>query len=171
MIFTLPDDSSLRNSSSLPALKQKIDEQLGKCQSDISTLPIALATDPSTEFLLRVTKFCDDFRAATFGEGHKSLAQHNRRQYNELKHDIYWTCPDFRPFEDYTRNRNLARDGDPAGYVGQPLDLTAVQKVIAGLVPSSRVPRKAYTDVLPAALLDGSYRAMSLSMQPRNSLR
>jgi vacuolar protein sorting-associated protein 1 len=85
--------------------------------------------------MLRVTKFCDDFRAATFGESRKTLAQENQRRYKQFKHAIHETRPDFRPFIGYEEYRNPALDG-PGGYTSPPVDLTAVQKVIAELVTS-----------------------------------
>ena len=86
--------------------------------------------------MLRVTKFCDDFRAATFGESRKSLVQENRERYTRFKQAIQDTQPDFRPFvnhEDYRDPRLL--DGETSGFISTstrpPVDLTAVQKVIA----------------------------------------
>lgn len=113
----------------LPALKNTIDEQLRTCHDSLSELPTPLTTDPSTEFLLRVTKFCTDFHSAVLGEDHRTLVQHNRQQYSQLKSDIYRTCPDFRPFGDSTTYHDPNLEG-PAGYSRPPLDLEDVQKVI-----------------------------------------
>jgi vacuolar protein sorting-associated protein 1 len=117
---------------SLPALKDTIDEQLRSCYIELGMLPAPLATDPSTEFLLLVTNFCNDFRAAVAGEARKTLVQHSRRQYHQLKLEICSTCPDFRPFEDCTKYRvpiSLSLE-EPVGYAGRPLDLNEVQKLI-----------------------------------------
>ena len=89
--------------------------------------------------MLRVTKFCDDFRAATFGESRKSLVQENRQRYMRFKHAIHETRPDFRPFAshaDYCRPD--VSDGE-GRYASPPVDLTAVQKVIAELVSLIRL--------------------------------
>jgi hypothetical protein len=82
--------------------------------------------------MLRVTKFCDDFRAATFGDSRKTLVQENRQRYMEFKQAIHRTQPDFRPFANHTdyRDPGLA-DGAQGGCARPPVDLTAVQKVIA----------------------------------------
>jgi vacuolar protein sorting-associated protein 1 len=101
------------------------------CYVELGKLPAPLTNDPETEFLLRVTKFCEEFRAAVFGEARKELVQHNRQQYDQLKFDIYRTCPDFRPFEDHTKYHNPAPlEEGPAEYAKPPLDLKDVQKVI-----------------------------------------
>jgi hypothetical protein len=84
-----------------------------------------------TEFLLGVKSFCADFQAAVFGEARKDLVQYNRKQYEELKSNIYSTCPDFRPFEDHTMHRNPALlFAGPQKFSRPPVDLRAVQEVI-----------------------------------------
>lgn len=123
-----------RSTFSLPGLKHAIDEQLRGCHIELAKLPAPLATDPSTEFLLRVTAFCSDFRAAVFGEARKSLVQHNRQQFLQLKSDIYKTCPDFRPFEDYSKYHRPTTLEGPTEYGKMPMDLNEVQKVIDELV-------------------------------------
>ena len=117
---------------SLPDLRKAIDERLRACHVELAELPPPLATDPSTEFLLRVTAFCSDFHAAVFGETRKHLVQHNRQQFQRLKSDIFKTCPDFRPFEDYTKYRhpNTLSEYGPEEYSRMPMDLNEVQKVI-----------------------------------------
>ena len=120
----------------MPALKNAIDEQLRACHIELAKVPAPLATDPSTEFLLRVTAFCSDFRAAVFGEARKSFVQHSRQQFQRLKSDIYKTCPDFRPFEDYTKHRRPTNVEGPTEYANMPMDLNEVQRVIDKSVAS-----------------------------------
>lgn len=88
--------------------------------------------DASTEVLLRTTKFCDDFRAATFGESHKSMAQANRQRYVKFKDDIHRTRPDFRPWD--TEISSYPSDyllgGDRGALSGPPITLMEVQEVI-----------------------------------------
>jgi hypothetical protein len=144
------------------------------CYLELSMLPAPLTTDPSTEFLLRITKFCADFHAAIFGEARKALVQHNRHQYDRFKNDIHKTCPDFRPFEDHTKYYNPGPfEVGPIERAGPPLDLHDVQKVIDGSVASSisvlENPIRTSFFAVPSG---GNYPIMFHSTQPGNlSLR
>jgi hypothetical protein len=121
---------------SLPTLQLSVEELLRNCQAELDDIPAPSTADPSTEIMIRVTTFCDDFRAATFGDSRKTLVQENRQRYMQFKQAILQTRPDFRPFHDYMKysRPHFTNDEPKVQCVGPPLDLTAVEKVIAELV-------------------------------------
>jgi hypothetical protein len=111
-------------------LKSKIDELLRECRKDLNELPPPIPGDPVTEVLSRVRKFCDSFKDAVLGEGDRlDFVQGNRKEYIDFMEHIYETRPDFRPFEDHTKYRDLNVLEGP-GMHGPPLDLVAVQRTI-----------------------------------------
>jgi hypothetical protein len=107
---------------SLPKLRQDVDQLLAECQKDLSVLPSAITGEATTQVFSLITKFCDDFRAAVFGERHKILVQTSRERYAQFKSDIYATRPNFRPFVDR---------GESGNFAGAPISLADVQSVIA----------------------------------------
>lgn len=110
---------------------EEANKLLSDCQNELSLLPVVTLGEPSTEVYLRITQFCEDFRAATFGEKHKSLVQANRRRYSEFKTEIFQTRPNFRPLvSDGRKHVSWSTDGG-APAVGPSLDLEHVQIVIA----------------------------------------
>lgn len=129
-----------RIETNLPSLKKKLDALLKQYNEDLLQLPPAPSSEPAAEVLLRVTAFCEAFKAGVFGNDHKDLAQGNRRLYLQFKQEIRSTSPDFRPFEGYEEyvNPNIV-DSEPrdvgvsAVEIGpsDPLDLLDVRQVIA----------------------------------------
>jgi len=114
----------------LPALKSTIDEQLRTCRVELRKFPAPVA-DPSAEFSNCIRQFCADFSKAVSGEAHKNFVQFNIKQYQQLKVDIYSTCPDFRPFEDHTMHRNPGEPIEgPESFSRSPVDLREVREII-----------------------------------------
>jgi hypothetical protein len=109
-------------------------------------LPSPPTSEPVAEVLLRISAFCNAFRAAVFGDDNKSVSQQNRRLYLQFKADIRSTCPDFRPFAGYLKYQNpnivdLEPPDNGASTTGacvpeSPLDLIVLRQVIAEYVPS-----------------------------------
>jgi len=123
--------------SSIPKLKLDVDRLLAECLKDLGALPAPPKLDPTTDIILMITAFCDDFKGAVYADGIKSLAQQNRTRYLSFKRDIRATAPDFRPF---VGHMNYARPADPGHESDcisawnpkvKPLDLCDVKKVIA----------------------------------------
>lgn len=120
---------------SLPKLKHDVLRLLDDCRQELSTLPTPVTNDPAAEILLRITKFCGDFRSAVYGDSYKQLAQNNRYQYAAFKRAIRKTAPDFRPFVESERYikpwfpEEDPTNGSPDPAI-KPLDLSDVRRVI-----------------------------------------
>ena len=76
---------------------------------------------------MRITAFCDDVRAATFGERHKILVQNNRKRYDVFKSEIYATRPNFWPSSSVGWTLNSL----DAFHDGPVIDFGNVEEVIA----------------------------------------
>lgn len=149
---------------SLPKLIISVNELLTECQRDLEALPTRIAGDASTEVLLRTTRFCDDFRAATFGENCKYVAQANRERYAQFREDIHCTRPDFRPWNTDQVMKHPSHyllGGDAGELSGPPITSTEVQRVIQRYGYSVS---KSYRDVNGSIQvpLDGNCHSMCL---------
>lgn len=92
----------------IPTLKESVDNLLTRDKAEFGALPPPPPIDQAwTQIIILIDHFCSDVKAAIEGkEEHKQLVQRNRARYEQLKHDILSTCPDFRPFDDKTRYRD-----------------------------------------------------------------
>ncbi|KAK0214373.1 P-loop containing nucleoside triphosphate hydrolase protein [Armillaria fumosa] len=92
----------------IPTLKESVDNLLAHDRAEFDALPPPPPIDQAwTQIIILIDRFCGDVKAAVEGkEEHKKLVQRNRARYEQLKHDILSTCPDFRPFDDKTRYRD-----------------------------------------------------------------
>ncbi|KAL5513429.1 hypothetical protein ACEPAH_3828 [Sanghuangporus vaninii] len=135
----------------LPQLRKRAKEELEKTLAALRQLPAPLPADISSEVLERVTNFCQEFNGTIHGtiyatmpelqsSGHtkccgKSFIHRNRAIYEEFKHQIRSTAPDFRPFDDHNEyNRPHFTDSEQfrskEGIGNGPRDLTYVRRVI-----------------------------------------
>ncbi|KAJ7853672.1 P-loop containing nucleoside triphosphate hydrolase protein [Mycena olivaceomarginata] len=130
-----------RIESYLPTLRKQLDALLEQYNAELLRLPSPPTSEPVAEVLLRISAFCNAFRAAVFGDDNKSVSQQNRRLYLQFKADIRSTCPDFRPFAGYLNYQNpnivdLEPPDNGASTTGacvpeSPLDLIVLRQVIA----------------------------------------
>ncbi|KAF5352891.1 hypothetical protein D9757_012099 [Collybiopsis confluens] len=115
--------------TNLPQLKLIVEQLISDFSEKLGNMPKALTTEPTTEIILGISKFCRDLRDAVMGEDHKRLVQQNKAHYEELKTAIEQTNPEFWPFYSKSDYRN------PGLHVGVrsmgPLDLQDVQNEIA----------------------------------------
>ncbi|KAF9000114.1 P-loop containing nucleoside triphosphate hydrolase protein [Cyathus striatus] len=82
----------------LPKMKENIEKLLIECTSSLNSLPAPPINEPSTEILLRITKFCDDLKNTVSADSNKHVTQAHRSRYADFQDDIRATTPDFRPF-------------------------------------------------------------------------
>ncbi|KAL5492681.1 hypothetical protein ACEPAI_4128 [Sanghuangporus weigelae] len=135
----------------LPELRKQAQEELIKTLAALGQLPAPLLADTPSEVLERVTNFCQEFSGTIYGtinammpelqsSGHakccgKSFIHRNRAIYEEFKHQIRSTAPDFRPFGDHEEH-NKPHFTDSEQYYSKegvgngPRDLTYVRRVI-----------------------------------------
>jgi hypothetical protein len=122
-------------------MKQKVNDLLADCDTQLRQLPTTPTSDPATEVARRVNEFCVDFSATIFSENRKRFVQANRERYMQFREDVLRTCPDFRPNQ-HTSYRNMIglSDGDPpaGGYTGPSMGLTAIQMAITASVTFAR---------------------------------
>ncbi|KAK0200177.1 P-loop containing nucleoside triphosphate hydrolase protein [Desarmillaria ectypa] len=92
----------------IPTLKRSVDELLTSDRAEYDALPPVPPTHEAwSQIIILIHQFCVDVKAAIEGKDeHKGLVQQNRARYEQFKHDILRTCPNFRPFEDKTRYRD-----------------------------------------------------------------
>ena len=65
--------------SSLPKLKEDVNQLLIDCNAELGNLPAPVTSDPQIEILEHVTKFCTALDDAVYGRGRdNSLAQTDR---------------------------------------------------------------------------------------------
>ncbi|KAF8063625.1 P-loop containing nucleoside triphosphate hydrolase protein [Lyophyllum atratum] len=114
--------------NNLPKLNDQVQQLLVSCQTQLKKLPALSVNDPSTQVVLLITKFCDDFRSAVFGESSKGLVQGNRRRYEGFKKDIFRTRPNFKP--SYLMSWSDVSEGQE-GPSGPPIDVDEVKIAIA----------------------------------------
>lgn len=124
----------------LPKMREDVAAQLNKHRRELLTLPLPATNDPSTEILLRVTKFCAGLSGAVAGDTHKDLAQRNRALYHDFKLSVRKTAPDFRPFDDHRKYSSPSYPDEDGEQVSEsssanadgtgPLDLSYVRSVI-----------------------------------------
>jgi vacuolar protein sorting-associated protein 1 len=107
---------------------------LEDCQKKLDEMPAPLTVDPTTEIINRVTGFSAAVSGAVSGDGLKSLAQRNRKLYDEWKQKIRGTAPDFRPFVNQNQySKPSWPDQEVATEPDVPVetfDLTKVREVI-----------------------------------------
>ena len=129
---------------SLPKMRSTVQFLLAQSEKEQGKLPIPPSRNAITEVMMMIKDFCDDVTQAMFGRRFKSFAQENRICYDEFKHAILATCPDFRPFgnssvipepeyraQDSTNGNPYAHlVPPPLSSVSSPIDLTAVRAVI-----------------------------------------
>ncbi|KAG6830725.1 hypothetical protein H0H92_015004 [Tricholoma furcatifolium] len=118
-------EQSTHSTPSLPALRAQVAQLLLECESELQNLPILNIGDPATEVHLRITHFCEDFRASVFGEREKTLVQCNRARYDVFVQEIYSTRPNFAPYPYDDRESQMVPPSGP------PIDLPEVKKAIA----------------------------------------
>ncbi|RDB19012.1 Interferon-induced GTP-binding protein Mx [Hypsizygus marmoreus] len=138
--------------SNLPKLEAQLKQLLSQCQAELDDLPVIVSTsDPSTEIFLLITKFCEDFRAATCGESRKSLVQGARRRFAQLKQEIFDTRPNFRPFPgDLEQFVSIDGPGNPPG---TPIRLEDVKIAVANSI-GWELPKLVPFDATKGLILD-----------------
>ena len=118
---------------SLPPLRRQLDSLLKSCSEELKGLPPPLTNQPSSELLLRISKFCGAFHNVVDATDDKTMVRKARERYEKYKWDILETGPDFRPFvthEGYAKPGLPRDEEDPVGSLGGPMDLTYVRQVI-----------------------------------------
>ncbi|KAJ7595066.1 P-loop containing nucleoside triphosphate hydrolase protein [Mycena floridula] len=105
-----------RIEANLPKLRERVRRLLAETSDRLEELPPPPSLEPTSEVLLLVTKFTEAVKEAVMATNHKQMVQSNREHYESFKDDIRRTCPDFRPFEGYSKfpDPNL-RDIDDIG--------------------------------------------------------
>ncbi|THH14151.1 hypothetical protein EW146_g6152 [Bondarzewia mesenterica] len=87
--------------NTLPQLSEQTSAYLKACESDLSTLPEAISTEPATFMTGLITSLCDDIREyVKGGQGCERLIQENRQIFARFKQDIRSTTPNFTTFLD-----------------------------------------------------------------------
>ena len=118
---------------SLPSLRRQLDSLLKSCSEELKGLPPPLTNQPSSELLLRISKFCGAFHNVVDATDDKAMVRKARERYEKYKLDILETGPDFRPFvthEGYLKPGVPTKEDEPVGSLGGPMDLTYVRQVI-----------------------------------------
>ena len=117
---------------SLPSLRRQLYSLLKSCSEELKRLPPLLTNPPSSELLLRISKFCGAFHSVVDAVDDKTMVRKARERYENYKWDILETGPDFRPFVNHVGYvmPGLPRNEDPVSSLGAPMDLTYVRQVI-----------------------------------------
>ena len=117
---------------SLPSLRRHMNSLLKSCSEELKRLPPPSTNPPSSELLLRISKFCGGFHNVVDAVDDKTMVRKARERYEQYKWDILETAPDFRPFITYGGYviPGPPRNEDSVGSLGGPMDLMYVRKVI-----------------------------------------
>jgi len=113
-----------------------LDNLLKRYSEELNGLPPRLINEPSSELIVRISKFSGAFRDIMNAVDDKTLVRKARYRYEQYKAEILATGPDFRPFvthEEYIKPElptNEKNENEPVGLLGGPIDLTYVRQVI-----------------------------------------
>ncbi|KAF9000117.1 P-loop containing nucleoside triphosphate hydrolase protein [Cyathus striatus] len=114
----------------LPTLKENVEKLLAECVSSLNGLPVPPINEPSTEILLRITRFCDDFKNTASADRNKHVTQEHRHRYAQFQEDIRATTPDFRPYAGSTMAYSRPQENG-INFNTEARDLMYVRKVIS----------------------------------------
>ncbi|KAF8335514.1 P-loop containing nucleoside triphosphate hydrolase protein [Amanita rubescens] len=117
----------------LPFLRKQLESLLKHCYAELNGLPPRLTNEPSSELLLRISKFSGAFHNVVNATDEKTMVRKARERYEQYKLEILETGPDFRPFvshEGYCKPGPPKIEEEPVDSLGGPMDLMYVQQVI-----------------------------------------
>lgn len=134
--------ANVRCKCSLPSLRKQVESLLKQCYAELNGLPPRLTNEPSSELLLRISKFSGAFHNVVNATDEKTMVRKARERYEQYKLEILETGPDFRPFvshEAYCKP-GVPRDEEvPVDSLGGPMDLMYVRQVIKKCVSCSAI--------------------------------